>query len=73
MKPSRRLRVRRQPLWAEVFEGAGLPAGVVDVVVHKAGDGSKIGDESAENLGPSDHLHGSSATAAGLPRRPAGT
>jgi acyl-CoA reductase-like NAD-dependent aldehyde dehydrogenase len=36
-------------LWAEVFEEAGLPAGVLNVVTHAHGDGSKIGDEFAEN------------------------
>jgi acyl-CoA reductase-like NAD-dependent aldehyde dehydrogenase len=36
-------------LWAEIFEEAGLPAGVLNVVTHSHGDGSKIGDEFAEN------------------------
>ena len=36
-------------LWAEIFTEAGLPAGVLNVVTHAAGDGSKIGDEFAEN------------------------
>ncbi len=36
-------------LWAEVFEEAGLPPGVLNVVTHAPGDGSKIGDEFAEN------------------------
>ncbi len=36
-------------LWAEVFAEAGLPAGVLNVVTHAPGDGSKIGDEFAEN------------------------
>ena len=36
-------------LWAEIFEEAGLPAGVLNVVTHDHGDGSKIGDEFAEN------------------------
>ena len=36
-------------LWAEIFAEAGLPAGVLNVVTHAAGDGSKIGDEFAEN------------------------
>ncbi len=36
-------------LWAEIFEEAGLPAGVLNVVTHNHGDGSKIGDEFAEN------------------------
>lgn len=36
-------------LWAEIFTEAGLPAGVLNVVTHTAGDGSKIGDEFAEN------------------------
>lgn len=36
-------------LWAEIFEEAGLPAGVLNIVTHAHGDGSKIGDEFAEN------------------------
>ena len=36
-------------LWAEIFEEAGLPSGVLNVVTHAHGDGSKIGDEFAEN------------------------
>ena len=36
-------------LWAEIFEEAGLPAGVLNVVTHAAGDGTRIGDEFAEN------------------------
>ncbi len=36
-------------LWAEIFEEAGLPSGVLNFVTHAHGDGSKIGDEFAEN------------------------
>lgn len=36
-------------LWAEIFEEAGLPAGVLNVVTHAQGDGSKIGAEFAEH------------------------
>ncbi len=36
-------------LWAEIFTEAGLPPGVLNVVTHAAGGGSKIGDEFAEN------------------------
>jgi acyl-CoA reductase-like NAD-dependent aldehyde dehydrogenase len=36
-------------LWAEIFSEAGLPAGVLNVVTHAPGGGSKIGDEFAEN------------------------
>jgi acyl-CoA reductase-like NAD-dependent aldehyde dehydrogenase len=36
-------------LWAEIFAEAGLPPGVLNVVTHAPGDGSKIGDEFAEN------------------------
>ena len=36
-------------LWAEIFEEAGLPAGVLNVVTHAHGEGSNIGDEFAEN------------------------
>jgi acyl-CoA reductase-like NAD-dependent aldehyde dehydrogenase len=36
-------------LWAEIFEEAGLPPGVLNVVTHAHGEGSNIGDEFAEN------------------------
>ncbi len=36
-------------VWAEIFSEAGLPAGVLNVVTHASGGGSKIGDEFAEN------------------------
>jgi acyl-CoA reductase-like NAD-dependent aldehyde dehydrogenase len=36
-------------LWAEIFTEAGLPAGVLNVVTHAPGDGSKIGTEFAEH------------------------
>ena len=49
LKPSQNSPFVGGLLWAEVFEEAGLPAGVLNVVTHKAGDGSKIGDEFAEN------------------------
>ena len=48
-KPSPHRRSSGGLLWAEIFEEAGLPAGVLNVVTHDHGDGSKIGDEFAEN------------------------
>ena len=36
-------------LWAEIFEEAGLPPGVLNVITHAHGEGSNIGDEFAEN------------------------
>ena len=36
-------------LWAEIFTEAGLPPGVLNVVTHAPGDGSKIGTEFAEH------------------------
>ncbi len=49
LKPSPDSPVVGGLLWAEIFEEAGLPAGVLNVVTHAHGDGSKIGDEFAEN------------------------
>lgn len=36
-------------LWAEIFEEAGLPAGVLNVVTHARGAAAPIGDELVEN------------------------
>jgi acyl-CoA reductase-like NAD-dependent aldehyde dehydrogenase len=36
-------------LWGEIFAEAGLPTGVLNIVTHAPGDGSRIGDEFAEN------------------------
>jgi acyl-CoA reductase-like NAD-dependent aldehyde dehydrogenase len=36
-------------LWGEIFAEAGLPAGVLNIVTHASGDGSRIGEEFAEN------------------------
>jgi acyl-CoA reductase-like NAD-dependent aldehyde dehydrogenase len=49
LKPSQDSPFAGGLLWAEIFSEAGLPAGVLNVVTHAPGDGSKIGDEFAEN------------------------
>ena len=49
LKPSQDSPFAGGLLWAEIFTEAGLPAGVLNVVTHAAGAGSKIGDEFAEN------------------------
>lgn len=49
LKPSQYSPIVGGLLWAEIFEEAGLPGGVLNVVTHASGDGSKIGDEFAEN------------------------
>ena len=36
-------------VWGEVFQEAGLPAGVLDVVTHAPGEAAPIGDELVEN------------------------
>jgi acyl-CoA reductase-like NAD-dependent aldehyde dehydrogenase len=63
LKPSQESPFVGGLLWAEVFEEAGLPPGVLNVVTHAPGDGSKIGDEFAENrLVRRINFTGSSAT-----------
>jgi acyl-CoA reductase-like NAD-dependent aldehyde dehydrogenase len=49
LKPSQESPFAGGLLWGEIFADAGLPAGVLNVVTHAPGDGSKIGDEFAEN------------------------
>jgi acyl-CoA reductase-like NAD-dependent aldehyde dehydrogenase len=49
LKPSQESPFVGGLLWAEVFSEAGIPSGVLNVVTHASGDGSKIGDEFAEN------------------------
>jgi acyl-CoA reductase-like NAD-dependent aldehyde dehydrogenase len=49
LKPSQESPFVGGLLWAEIFTEAGLPAGVLNVITHAPGDGSKIGDEFAEN------------------------
>jgi acyl-CoA reductase-like NAD-dependent aldehyde dehydrogenase len=49
LKPSQESPFVGGLLWAEIFSEAGIPPGVLNVVTHAAGDGSKIGDEFAEN------------------------
>ena len=49
LKPSQDSPIVGGLLWAEIFAEAGLPAGVLNVVTHAAGDGSRIGDEFSEN------------------------
>ena len=49
LKPSQESPFVGGLLWAEIFAEAGLPPGVLNVVTHAPGDGSKIGDEFAEN------------------------
>ena len=36
-------------LWGEIFEEAGLPAGVLNIVTHAPGEAAPIGDELVEN------------------------
>ena len=36
-------------LWGEIFEEAGLPAGVLNIVTHAPGEAAGIGDELVEN------------------------
>jgi acyl-CoA reductase-like NAD-dependent aldehyde dehydrogenase len=36
-------------LWGEIFEEAGLPAGVINIVTHAPGVAGEIGDELVEN------------------------
>jgi acyl-CoA reductase-like NAD-dependent aldehyde dehydrogenase len=49
LKPSQESPFVGGLLWAEIFTEAGLPPGVLNVVTHAPGDGSKIGDEFVEN------------------------
>ncbi len=49
LKPSQESPFVGGLLWAEIFTEAGLPPGVLNVVTHAPGDGSRIGDEFAEN------------------------
>jgi acyl-CoA reductase-like NAD-dependent aldehyde dehydrogenase len=49
LKPSQDSPFMGGLLWGEIFTEAGLPAGVLNVVTHAPGGGSRIGDEFAEN------------------------
>jgi acyl-CoA reductase-like NAD-dependent aldehyde dehydrogenase len=49
LKPSQESPFVGGLLWGEIFTEAGLPPGVLNVVTHAPGDGSKIGDEFVEN------------------------
>ena len=45
LKPSEESPLTGGAVWAEVFEAAGLPAGVLNVVTHAPGDAGAIADE----------------------------
>ncbi len=49
LKPSQDSPIVGGLLWAEIMAEAGLPDGVLNVITHAPGDGSKVGDEFAEN------------------------
>lgn len=49
LKPSQESPFVGGLLWAEIFSEAGMPPGVLNVVTHAPGSGSRIGDEFAEN------------------------
>jgi acyl-CoA reductase-like NAD-dependent aldehyde dehydrogenase len=49
LKPSEESPFAGGLLWAEIFTGAGLPAGVLNVVTHAPGEAGPIGDELVEN------------------------
>ena len=49
LKPSEESPASAGTLWAELFEEAGLPAGVLNVVTHAPGEAGAIGDEMMTN------------------------
>jgi acyl-CoA reductase-like NAD-dependent aldehyde dehydrogenase len=49
LKPSEESPLTGGTLWAELFAGAGLPAGVLNVVTHAPGDAGTIADELLTN------------------------
>ncbi|HEX3807829.1 MAG TPA: aldehyde dehydrogenase family protein [Gaiellaceae bacterium] len=49
LKPSELSPVVGGTIWGEIFEAAGLPAGVLNVVTHAPGEAAPIGDELVEN------------------------
>jgi acyl-CoA reductase-like NAD-dependent aldehyde dehydrogenase len=49
LKPSEESPFAGGLVWAELFEAAGLPAGVLNVVTHAPGDAGVIGDELIAN------------------------
>lgn len=49
LKPSEEAPLSAGALWAEVFEEAGLPPGVLNVVTHAPGEAGSVGDELMEN------------------------
>jgi acyl-CoA reductase-like NAD-dependent aldehyde dehydrogenase len=49
LKPSEESPISGGLLWSEIFEEAGLPAGVLNVVTHAHGEAAPIGDELCEN------------------------
>jgi acyl-CoA reductase-like NAD-dependent aldehyde dehydrogenase len=49
LKPSKNSPVVGGLLWGEIFEEAGLPPGVLNIVTHARGQAEEIGDELVEN------------------------
>jgi acyl-CoA reductase-like NAD-dependent aldehyde dehydrogenase len=49
LKPSELSPVVGGLIWGEIFAEAGLPAGVLNIVTHAAGEAGPIGDELVEN------------------------
>jgi acyl-CoA reductase-like NAD-dependent aldehyde dehydrogenase len=49
LKPSELSPVVGGLIWGEIFEEAGLPAGVLNIVTHAPGEAGPIGDELVEN------------------------
>ena len=49
LKPSEESPASAGTLWAELFDEAGLPAGVLNVVTHAPGEAGAIGDEMMTN------------------------
>jgi acyl-CoA reductase-like NAD-dependent aldehyde dehydrogenase len=49
LKPSEESPASGGTLWAELFEEAGLPAGVLNIVTHAPGEAGVIGDELMSN------------------------
>ena len=49
LKPSENSPLSGGLIWGEIFEAAGLPAGVLNIVTHARGAASAIGDELTSN------------------------